>query len=133
MSTSTWDPQSNTRSYTLELAFLKKVILLCHQSDEINVQSLLTQEEQKQHSPIMQLPKESWFSLTDALSKEDIITLIKFFTVAETQLTEWSGEEHSPVIWLSKILRKQGNALDKELLVWIKSTSKNKFLPYGAL
>ncbi len=136
MSINTWDPNasiSTTNSYLLNIEFLQKIIN-DHQQDSIsNIQSYLSTEEQKQHQPIMKLAKESWFAIKEQLSDEDIVVLIKFFTLAEMQFSDWTAEEYSPVIWLSKIFRQRGKTLDKDLLLWIKSTSNNKFLPYGPL
>ena len=81
----------------------------------------------------MTLDKTHWFDKKEQLSSTEITLLIKFFTLAEMQFTQWTAEEKSPVIWLTKVLRQKGEALDKELLLWIKTHSDNKFLPHGAL
>ncbi|MFT5420671.1 MAG: hypothetical protein ACI9D5_001421 [Candidatus Endobugula sp.] len=136
MTTGTWDPSSpseNSTSYTLDIEFLKKIIKTVGNNTEIEVSSYLTADEQKTHSPVMRLSKATWFTIKESLSNDDIITLIKFFTLAEMQLSDWSGEEHSPVIWLTKILKQKGGSINKDLLLWIKSKNDNKFLPYGAL
>ena len=142
MTTGTWEPQSeagNNNSYTLELSFLTRLIneVSTFEStntiDTIEANTLLSNEERQSHKKIMTLPKENWFAISDELSENDIILLIKFFTLAEKQINDWIAEEKSPVIWLSKMLRKKGSTLDKNLLLWIKSNSNNKFLPYGPL
>jgi hypothetical protein len=136
MTTGTWDPTApteNSTSYTLDIEFLKKIIHAMGDNTDIEVSCYLTADEQKTHSPIMRLSKATWFAFKEALSNKDILALIKFFTLAEMQLNDWSGEEHSPVIWLTKILKQKGGNIDKDLLLWIKSNNDNKFLPYGAL
>ncbi len=141
MTTGTWDPSSplnDKSSYRLDIDFLKDIIQRVKKTDfilqtEFNVSALLSAEEEKQHAGIMQLDKNDWEIVDKQFSDEEIIILIKFFTLAEIQFTYWKGEKTSPVIWLSKLIRRRGKALDKELLVWIKSTSTNKFLPYGPL
>jgi len=95
-----------------------------------DIENFLTLEQQQKHQAIMLLPKSEWFSMEDTLSNDEIISLIQFFTLAEMKYNEWSAEEKSPVIWLNKLLRKKGSALDKELLLWIKSHSTNKFIPH---
>ena len=98
-----------------------------------DISSFLTQKEQNDHQAIMTLDKTHWFDKKEQLSSTEITLLIKFFTLAEMQFTQWTAEEKSPVIWLTKVLRQKGEALDKELLLWIKTHSDNKFLPHGAL
>ncbi|ODS23321.1 hypothetical protein AB835_09585 [Candidatus Endobugula sertula] len=135
MTTDIWNPtqKSIQSSYVINMTFLQSIIQLMEDNDSLSVESLLTHEEQQKHRFIMQLPKEQWFAIKDSLSVDDIHLLIKFFTLAEMQFSDWTGKEKSPVIWLTKILRQKGKILEKELLLWIKENSSNKFLPYGAL
>jgi hypothetical protein len=136
MTINTWDPNQQSldnTSYTLDIFFLNKAIDFAENHLDTEIASYLTPQEQQQHAPIMKLPKETWFSLKTSLSNENIIALIRFFTLAEVQLTDWSGEEHSPVISLTKMLRQNGEKVSTELLQWIKAKNNNRFLPYGAL
>jgi len=142
MTTGTWEPLSEKGSdelYTLEINFLKQLagritqLESASNDDATTPNILLSHDEQQSHIKIMTLPKESWFSISDELSEHEVILLIKFFTLAEKHINHWQAEEKSPVIWLSKILRKKGGTLDQQLLQWIKRNSDNKFLPYGPL
>lgn len=128
MTTGTWNPEQS--SYILDIEFLQQII---SSSSTQPIENCLSKDEQQAHAAIMQLPKSDWFALKESLSNEEIIFLIKFFTIAEMKYAGWSAEEQSPVIWLAKILRQKGGKLDAELLQWIKNNSDNKFLPYGAL
>ena len=48
-------------------------------------------------------------------------------------LSGCEANDKSPVIHISRLLRRRGYRLDKELLLWIRDVNKNRFLPYGAL
>jgi hypothetical protein len=136
MTIGSWDPSpqdNHSVAYQLEIEFLKKIILHMTDNDVIDLHSYLDSDEQKKHAAVMTLPKETWFSMKDALSNDDIILLIKFFTLAEMKFSHWTANDSSPVIWLAKILRQKGQRIEADLLQWIKSNSDNKFLPYGAL
>ncbi len=133
MTIGTWNPTptDSEENYQLEIDFLRKIIR--DMSSTIDISTYLSIDEQKKHAPIMSLDKTVWFSLKESLSTEDIIILIRFFTLAEMTYTNWTANESSPVIWLAKLLRQKGEKIDTQLLQWIKSNTRNKFLPYGAL
>ena len=136
MTIQSWEPTPTGKqpdTYVITDKFLQRIVLFMstHKGDDIS--AFLTLAEQNDHQPIMHADKTSWFDKKEQLSTADIIALIKFFTLAEMQLSNWTAEEKSPVIWLTKILRQKGETLDKDLLLWIKSYSDNKFLPNGAL
>ena len=80
----------------------------------------------------MQLDKEQWFDAARTFNDDEIVHLMRFFTVAE-QLPGWEAGANSPVVWLGKILKQRGTGIDRELVLWIKAHSDNQFLPHGAL
>jgi hypothetical protein len=136
MTIQSWEPtqpEKQQDEYAVTDDFLQRIVLFMSSQKNDDVSIFLTQEEQHNHHFIMRVDKTQWLDKKEQLSTTDIITLIKFFTLAEMQLTDWTAEEKSPVIWLTKILRQKGEGLDKELLLWIKTSSDNKFLPNGAL
>jgi hypothetical protein len=139
MNTEMWDPNSNTssnidsNSYRLEDDFLKKITSVSKVDDLGHFKSLLSESEIKKHRNIMFLPKDVWFEALKNFSDDELVALIRFFTLAEVHFTNWNAEEKSPVIWIAKLLRKRKHSLDKELLIWIKNNNKNKFLPFGPL
>ena len=136
MTIETWDPTQPAKTngaYVIDDVFLQRIVDFMTTLKNNDVSSFLTSEDQKHHQPIILLSKEEWFAKKSLLSADDIIALIRFFTLAEMQFDDWRAEERSPVIWLTKILRQNGIKIDKELLLWIKTESDNKFLPNGAL
>ncbi len=139
MTTGVWDPnassssQEHTNNYQLDADFLKRIINTVNIDEPQSINNLLSEDELKEHRDIMLLPKETWFSTLENFNNEELIALIRFFTLAEVQFTNWQAEERSPVIWIAKLLRKRKHAIHKDLLIWIKNNNKNKFLPFGAL
>lgn len=130
MTTGTWNPTQTT--YHLDIDFLTQIIEAIN-NEPFDINNYLSIETQQQHNPIMRLPKDQWFLMKEVFSASEIISLIKFFTLAEMHYSGWEAGEKSPVIWLAKVLRQKGNKIDQDLLQWIKSNSDNKFLPYGPL
>lgn len=133
MTTGTWEPENQKKQYSIDMKLLHHIISFMREHDDNDISTCLTAAEQEQHISLMTVEKKQWPLISQKLSDDEILLLIKFFTLAEMQITAWVGEQHSPVIWLAKAYRQRGKALDKSLLQWIKQTSDNKFLPYGSL
>lgn len=138
--TGTWEPgqmsqtvAEDKNNYTIDDAFLQKIINFMSTLHGNDVHSFLSNEEQAYHCNIMKQPKDLWVAISESLPEEDIVMLIRFFTLAEMQYPQWRANEFSPVIGLAKGLRKKGKKMDKALLTWIKTESDNKFLPNGPL
>ena len=55
-----------------------------------------------------------------------------FFTLIEMALPEWAAGAKSPVISINKILKSRGHKLEKDMLLWIKQNSDNRFIPNGS-
>ena len=139
MSTETWNPNADISSdvsantYRLEIDFLKRIINESTIDEPSHFKNLLTENEIKKHRDIMFLTKEVWFETLEHFTDDELIGLIRFFTLAEVHFSHWHAEDKSPVISIAKLLRKRKNSLSKDLLIWIKSNNKNKFLPFGPL
>ena len=134
MSLGSWDPKAGQAKagFSIDRKVLSRFIDLSSEQQLENLGQKLSSEEQQQQAPLMQLGKDSWFAIADPLSDQEIIELMRFFTVAEN-LPGWEAGDKSPVIWLGKILKKRGTRIDRELVIWIKSHSNNQFLPHGSL
>lgn len=133
MSIGSWDPQAapSSEHYQIEPALLQRFIQISADGQLDNIAQLLSAEEQQQHAPIMQLDKQAW-AVAETLNDKEIEHLMRFFTVAE-QLPGWDAADQSPVIWLGKCLKQRGTGINRDLVLWIKSHSDNKFLPNGPL
>jgi hypothetical protein len=134
MTLGSWDPQSEQTSTAFEISLdvLRDFISLVDKDQLQSLADQLSPQLQQQQAPLMKLDQEPWQQLADQLSNADILSLIRFFTLAE-QLPGWQAGDSSPVIWLTKIFKQRGEKLDKDLLLWIRSNSENRFLPYGSL
>lgn len=136
MTINTWNPSTETNTSdanNIDLPFLHSIIERVHTEGIDNIEQWLSTEVQQQQHMLMQQDKESWVSISSTLANEDIIALIKFFTLAEMCYPQWEAGEKSPVIGLAKTLRKKDSGFDKDLLKWIKANTRNKYLPYGPL
>lgn len=133
MSIGSWDPQSEQSDQPpqLDLAVLQRFIAISSNNQLNTIADLLSISEQQQFASFMQLEQGAW-SLAESLNDQDIEHLMRFFTLAE-HLPGWQAGAQSPVIWLGKILKQRGTGINKELTLWIKSHSDNRFLPHGAL
>ncbi len=71
------------------------------------------------------------FAAAEALSEDELVDLVKFFTLAESQLPGWEGGKRNPVIYLVRIIKGRGG-LTAELRKWIKANTENRWLPHGS-
>lgn len=134
MTLGSWDPKTaeSTASFSIDPQQLQQFIKLAEDDQLNNLSEQLNEVQTQQQAALMQLPEADWLTACGALPSSDLLALIRFFTVAE-ELPGWQCGEKSPVIWLTKIIKKRGEKLDKELLIWIRANSNNRFLPYGSL
>ena len=73
-----------------------------------------------------------WDERSATLSDDEIVGLIKVFTLGEMQFPPWAAGEKSAVIPLVKELKRR-QRYDKALTRWIKDHTDNRFLPHGSL
>ena len=81
----------------------------------------------------MRLTLAPWQEAVADLSNEELIALIRFFTVVEERISGWDAGAESPAIWINKVLRQRGEKLSVETLRWIRANSSNRFIPNGGL
>ena len=81
---------------------------------------------------IMQATPDAWQQALADVSDDDLLALIRFFTVVEMKLPQWEGGAQSPVISINRLLKSRGSKLDREMLLWIKANSDNRFIPNGS-
>lgn len=134
MSLGSWDPNADQQSadFSIDEKLLQQLINLGDDPDLSRLQQSLSAEQLQCQAPLMRQDKEQWFALAANFSDEEIISLMRTLTLAE-QLPGWQAGDKSPVIWLGKILKKRGCGIDRELQLWIKQHSDNRFLPHGSL
>ncbi len=129
MSVGVWEPKKPAK---VDAERLRRLLALARRrADPDDLQASMTEDEVRADANLMALDQGAWES-AEALDDEEIIDLIRFFTLAEMQLPNWRGGETSPVIYLAKILRAR-KAFTPELRKWIKRNTDNRYLPYGAV
>lgn len=130
----TWDPniEQQKSNFAIDQQRLQQYIALSRNNLLDQLDQQLSNEDKQSQAPLMQQSREDWISAGESFSDDDIIHLIRFFTLAE-QLPGWESGNNSPVIALGKILKKRAVGINKELLIWIKANSRNQFLPHGSL
>lgn len=135
MTVGAWDPNQSEQSmeHTIDQQNLLAFIALSEQDQLEALENHLDDALIAASAPLMTLGKKQWFAAAESLSEEQIVHLIRFFTLAEMQLSGWQAGSESPVIWLTKVLRQRKAPLDKAMLLWIRANSDNRFLPNGAL
>ena len=79
----------------------------------------------------VRLRPEAWRPAA-ALDDQQVIRLVRLYSLAEGRFPEWKAGSASPVIALCRLLRRR-SAWPADLTAWIKAHSDNKFLPYGSL
>lgn len=135
MTIGAWDPSGEEVKTTAEIDFnaLPVLISLSENNQLDSISDHLSEDQINTYRPWMKIDTQKWQTAVEPLSSEKITHLIRFFTLAEMQLDGWEAGNDSPVIALNKVLKKRGDRLDKDMLVWIRENSNNRFIPNGAL
>lgn len=129
----TWDPDSINKTLNSTDIDITPFIILGAEKNVHEAVANLSSETINTLTPIMKQERSFWHTVASNLSNDDIINLIRFFTLAEEQHSQLFAGDSSPVIGLNQSLKQRKTPLSKELLQWIKNNSSNKFLPNGSL
>lgn len=127
MAVGVWEPGKSI-SVTTE-----QILNLVSQVGEIDLAELTSVGDREiivGNAWMMKLGERAWQD-AGSLPAEDLISLIRFFTVAEMQLPGWEGGKQNPVIYLVKILKSR-DEFPADLRKWIRANTDNRYLPYGA-
>ncbi len=134
MSVGAWDPNSNSEAQPeIRADLLKEFVTLSQQDHLANLIEHLDDTVKTEQAALMSLPADHWNTAVASMNSDEIIHLIRFFTIAEMQLPGWEAGAKSPVIALNKLLKQRGTPLPKDHLLWIRRHSDNRFLPNGPL
>ena len=74
----------------------------------------------------------AWPEQAHVLSEDELVGLIRLFTLGEGQFSSWQAGSKSAVIKLVREL-KQRSLMPGQLTTWIKANTDNRFLPHGDL
>ena len=127
MTIGTWDP---AKSPSLTLERLQELLTQISGLEENALSASLNDEFIRSNSQLMKLDATSW-QVAEQLMEDDLVALVRFFTLAEMQLSGWEAGNRNPVIPLVRIL-KQREQFSPELRKWIKASTDNRYLPYGS-
>ena len=132
MTIGSWDPnkKASTPEDTVSTELL--ACFIAATSDLPCELSAKLSNEQLQQSQIIEASTTAWQIAIKTFSNEELVSLIQFFTVVETQLPNWTAGAKSPAILINKELRSRGEKLKKETLLWIRDNTDNRFIPNGS-
>ncbi|POP51474.1 hypothetical protein [Zhongshania marina] len=133
MTIGSWTPEKEKDTLTIDSQWLQRCIAISQEDQLEALPAPFTSDEQQRYSVFMRVSQEHWQAAAEELSNDDIIALIRFFTRAEKLISGWDAGKESPAIWLNKVLRKRGEKLDREMLLWIRNNTDNRFIPNGGL
>ena len=128
MTVESFDPSA--LDHTISDARLARLLEAACCLDEENFG--LAAQEVRDLAAVARHPDSDWSERSETLSNEEIQALIRLFTLAESRLPGWESGAGSPVVPLAAALKRRG-AYPADLTQWIKSNSRNRFLPYGSL
>ena len=132
MTISSWDPNEKKTTANDEV---NTELLACFIAAAKNLPcelSTILPIEQLQQSQIIKASPSAWQIAISEFSNEELILLIQFFTVIEAQLPAWTAGAKSPAILINRELRGRGEKLNREILLWIKDNTDNRFIPNGS-
>ncbi|MEC8075660.1 MAG: hypothetical protein VX122_05860 [Pseudomonadota bacterium] len=132
MSVNSFDPQQfdpSQASAELGNALVEQAISAAHAQDE-GAQLCLTTDEVAALVPA--ITHAGWSTVAQDLSTQDLVALIRLFTLGEGQFSSWQAGAKSAVIKLVRVMKAR-KEMAPELTAWIKTNSDNRFLPHGDL
>jgi hypothetical protein len=133
MAVDTFDPQQFDlagSSRPLDTELVDQAVRLALALSETNLELSLTQEEVAAMAPLIVHP--AWSEQAENMPADQLVALIRLFTLGEGQFSSWLAGGKSAVIKLVRALKAR-KEMPLELTAWIKAHSENRFLPHGDL
>jgi hypothetical protein len=132
MTIGSWDPNEKTTTANDEVnSELLACFIAATKKLPCELNTILP-KEQLQQSQIIEASASAWQIAINEFSNKELVLLIQFFTVVEAQLPAWTAGAKSPAILINRELRRRGEKLNKEILLWIKDNTDNRFIPNGS-
>ena len=132
MTIGSWDPNEKTTTANDEVnSELLACFIAATKKLPCELNTILP-KEQLQQSQIIEASASAWQIAINEFSNKELVLLIQFFTVVEAQLPVWTAGAKSPAILINRELRRRGEKLNKEILLWIKDNTDNRFIPNGS-
>ena len=130
MSVGVWKPSEDAESRVVDAALLGRFVLLAKRLSGALDAGMLVTAELGNENWVMMVGPAAWEGVRE-LDSDATISLIRLFTLLEEQISGWEAGNKSPVIPLVKMLKERGD-FEADLRKWIKSNTKNRYLPYGS-
>ena len=130
MNVGVWAPGGVAKNNVLDADLVAKLLNCAQEAGDKLTSEALREHQLESAQWLMTLELEAW-TLANALSSQDLVQLIRFFTLVEAQISGWDAGASSPVIPLVKLLKAR-EAFDPALRKWIKAHTDNRYLPYGS-
>lgn len=133
MAIGSWTPEKEKVTLSIDTQWLQQCIVLSR-SDKLELlPAPFSEEEQQKYAVFMRVAPEQWQAAVANFSNDELVDLIRFFTRAEKLISGWDAGKESPAIWINKALRKRGEKLSRDMLLWIRANTDNRFIPNGGL
>ena len=116
--------------YILPENILQKLIQIGANESFSELKNIGNEKELSYHSQMMIQHWTFWYPIAKSLTREDLRSLIKSLTIAETKLNEWSGGSVSAVKWLFNKYNPPYENDKKELADWILRHTDNRWIPF---
>ena len=129
MSVEVWDPAGPATGRPIDPGLLEKFLNAARGAEAVSGE-LLKGAGLDSEAWVMTQDESAWQS-AEKLPADDLVSLVRFFTLVEAGVPGWEAGNRSPVIALVRFLRAR-EAFTPELRRWVKSNTDNRYLPYGS-
>ena len=133
MAIGSWTPEKEKDTFSINTQWLQQCIEISRSEQLELLPAPFSEQQQQEHSAFMRFSADQWQAAVADFSSDDLIDLIRFFTRAEKLISGWDAGKESPAIWINKVLRKRGEKLSRDMLLWIRANTDNRFIPNGGL
>ena len=133
MAIGSWTPEKEKDTLNIDKSWLQQCIALSRNEQLELLPAPFSEQEQQKYSAFMRFSAEQWQAAVADVNNDDLVDLIRFFTRAEKLISGWDAGKESPAIWINKVLRKRGEKLSRDMLLWIRANTDNRFIPNGGL
>ena len=108
-----------------------EILIKIGRSPELTTKTRKLLKAIKPHDAIDRLGWDEWDDVTQPMTTDDLVALIKGLTVAE-KYHKWSGGSVSAVIWTFRELERRDHDLSEQLADWILPRTDNPYAPFGS-
>ncbi|MFT5605988.1 MAG: hypothetical protein ACI9G5_002964 [Paracoccaceae bacterium] len=133
MNVENWNPSAPSTESSIDLEFLQRCLAMVQAGQLEQIAERISADDQHTQAPLLRVPQEQWTLILDKFSNENLNQLLMFFVRAEMLLPGWEAEDHSPAIWINKLLKARGERLSKDQLLWIRANTNNHYIPNGRI